>query len=71
MDRFNLVGPARSTPAGSKLASLFASRRFWAAIASLAVVALQGVLPFSPEQITQVVLLIGTWIVGDSLRSTV
>lgn len=53
-----------------KLNSLLASRRFWAALASLAVTLLQDRLPLSPDQITQIILAIGAWIVGDSLRAT-
>lgn len=56
----------------SAIQSLIKSRRFWAAMASLAVVLLRDKLPFpvSEEQITNAVLAIGAWIVGESLRSS-
>jgi hypothetical protein len=55
-----------------KLDSLVRSRRFWAAAAGVAVVFLKEAVgvPLSEEQITQLVLLAGTWIVGESLRSS-
>lgn len=52
--------------------SLIKSRRFWAAVASIAIVLLKDKLPFpvTDEQITNAVLAIGAWIVGESLRSS-
>ena len=50
--------------------SLIKSRRFWAAVASIAVVVLKDRLPIPEEQITNIVLAIGAWIVGESLRSS-
>ncbi len=50
--------------------SLIKSRRFWASIASIAVVVLKDRLPITEEQITMIVLAIGSWIVGESLRSS-
>jgi hypothetical protein len=50
--------------------SLITSRRFWAAVASIAVVVLKDKLPIPEEQITNIVLAIGAWIVGESLRSS-
>ena len=55
---------------GDKINSIVTSRRFWAALASIIVVALKDKLPFDEEQITQIVLAIGAWIVGESLRSS-
>ena len=53
-----------------KIAPLFKSRRFWVAIGGL-IVTPTNVLGFdlNPEQVNNVVLLGGAWIVGDSLRS--
>lgn len=50
--------------------SMVRSRRFWAAVASIAVVVLKDKLPIPEEQITNIVLAIGAWIVGESLRSS-
>jgi hypothetical protein len=52
------------------LQELWKSKRFWLTIASVAVVVLKDKLPIglSDEQIQQIVLAIGAWIVGDSLR---
>ena len=49
---------------------LFKSKRFWLTIASVATVALKDYLPLSADQITQIILAIGAWVVGDSLRQT-
>lgn len=49
---------------------IFKSKRFWAAVASVAAVALKDKLPINEEQLTQIIYVIGAWIVGDSLRST-
>lgn len=54
----------------TKITSFLTSRRFWALVASIAVVALKDKLPLNEEQITQVVMAIGAWIVGESLRSS-
>ena len=55
-----------------KLDSLVRSRRFWVAAAGVAVVFLKEAVgvPLSEEQITQLVLLGASWIVGESLRSS-
>jgi hypothetical protein len=55
-----------------KLDSLVKSRRFWVAAAGVAVVFLKEAVgvPLSEEQITQLVLLGASWIVGESLRSS-
>lgn len=50
---------------------VFKSKRFWIAIAGVVWVAFENVLPFSQEQLTAIVILIASWIVGDSLRATV
>ena len=55
-----------------KLDSLVRSRRFWVAAAGVAVVVLKEAIgvPLSEDQITQLVLLGASWIVGESLRSS-
>jgi len=50
--------------------SLIKSRRFWASIASVAVVVFKDRLPLTEEQITMLVMTVGAWIVGESLRSS-
>lgn len=52
---------------------LFQSKRFWVALAGLVVVVVRESVPFlsnllNEEQITNLVLIVGSWIVGDSLR---
>ena len=49
---------------------LFKSKRFWAAVGSVAIILLKDKLPIplTDEQIQQVIFAIGAWIVGDSLR---
>ena len=54
-----------------KLQSLIRSRRFWVAVAGIAVTFSDTFgLGLEPNTIQLVVLLLGAWIVGDSLRST-
>jgi uncharacterized membrane protein len=58
---------------GTKINSLFKSRRFWVAVAGLVVVVSENVglkLGVSADQTTNIVLVLGAWIVGDSLRTT-
>ena len=50
--------------------SLIKSRRFWASVASIAVVVLKDKLPLTEDQITGLIMAIGAWIVGESLRSS-
>lgn len=54
-----------------KIKALMSSRRWWVAIAA-GIVAAGGHLGFSlnPETVQWLVLLAGSWIVGDSLRET-
>lgn len=49
---------------------LFKSKRFWLAVGSAIAVALKDYLPLSEEQVQQIVMVIGAWIIGDSLRQT-
>ncbi len=54
-----------------KIKALLSSRRWWVAVAA-GIVAAGGHLGFSlnPETVQWLVLLAGSWIVGDSLRET-
>ena len=57
----------------SKLSTMVKSRRFWVAIAGVAVVCSNTILGsaiVAPETVQYVVLLAGSWIIGDSLRVT-
>jgi len=56
----------------NKLKSLFASRRFWGAIAGIVFVVVDSLFPGSIDQdtVNNTVILIGGWIVADSLRKT-
>ena len=51
--------------------NLIQSKRFWAAVASVVAVAVGDNLPFSEQQISEIIMVVAAWIVGDSLRSTV
>ena len=53
-----------------KLKAILASRRFWVAVGTIAAVALKDHLPFTEEQIQQGVIIIASWIVGESFRSS-
>lgn len=50
------------------LQNLLKSKRFWAAAASVAVVVLKDKVPLTEDQISLLVLAIGGWIVGESIR---
>jgi hypothetical protein len=53
------------------LNNLLKSRRFWATLAAIAVVYFKDKIPgVNEEQITGIVLAIGSWVIGESLRST-
>lgn len=56
----------------TKVASMFASRRFWAAVCAVVAVVANDVCdqPIDPEQLTTVVMVVVAWLVGDSLRET-
>lgn len=49
---------------------LLKSKRFWVAVAGIAASLLKDVLPINEQQITEIVLVLAAWIVGDSLRAT-
>lgn len=51
-----------------KLDGLLKSKRFWAAAAVVAVVVLKDKVPLSEQQIQELVLAVGAWIVGESIR---
>jgi len=58
---------------GAKINSLFKSRRFWVAVAGVVIVSsetVRGNIGITADQTTNVVLVLGSWIVGDSLRIT-
>jgi len=52
------------------LDSLIKSRRFWIAVSAIAVVLLKDKLPIDEQQIQDIILAVGAWIVGESLRSS-
>lgn len=51
---------------------LLKSRRFWVSVGAVAAVVLKDRLniPLSEDQITDIAILIGSWVVGESLRSS-
>ena len=58
---------------GTKINSLFKSRRFWVAVAGVVVVSSETVRAYigiTADQTTNIVLVLASWIVGDSLRVT-
>ena len=58
---------------GAKINSLFKSRRFWVAVAGVVIVSsetVRGNIGITADQTTNIVLVLGSWIVGDSLRTT-
>lgn len=51
------------------MAELVKSKRFWAAVAGLAVVVVKQFVPAIPEEaVTNVVMVLAAWIVGETLR---
>lgn len=44
------------------------SKRFWVAVASVIAVVLKDKLPVSEADLTNIILVAASWIVGDSLR---
>ena len=51
---------------------LIKSRRFWVSVGAIAAVVLKDKLglPLTEDQITDLAILIGSWVVGESLRSS-
>ena len=55
----------------NKVKALLSSRRWWVAVAAGIVAAGDHLgLPMNPDTVQWLVLLAGSWIVGDSLRET-
>ncbi|NBW18349.1 MAG: hypothetical protein EBR82_61280 [Caulobacteraceae bacterium] len=54
----------------SFLNDLLKSRRFWVSVGSLVAIAFKDKLPFSEEQLINAAVIVGAWIVGESLRSS-
>lgn len=55
----------------NKIQSLFQSRRFYAAVAGLLFVFTDGLgIPIAQTHLTEIVLLVVTWIAGDTFRKT-
>jgi len=56
----------------SFLNDLIKSRRFWVSLGGIAVVVLKDrmKLPLSEDQILDLAVLVGSWVVGESLRSS-
>lgn len=54
------------------LKDLLRSRRFWVSVGGVAAVVLRDRLgiPLSEDQITDIAILIGGWVIGESLRSS-
>ena len=52
------------------LDSLVKSRRFWISVSAIAVVLLKDKLPIDEQQMQDIILAVGAWIVGESLRSS-
>jgi len=54
-----------------KVQALFTSRRFWIAVSGVVFVAFDGLgLGLTEGQTTNLVIVLGSWVVGDSIRST-
>lgn len=55
-----------------KLKSLLQSRRFWAVASGLIVVVTKelGIANLDESQVTNIAMLIASWVVGESLRSS-
>ena len=55
----------------NKVQALFMSRRFWMAVAGVAIVTQDGLgLGLTEDQITNLFIVGAGWIVGDSIRAT-
>jgi len=54
-----------------KVQALFTSRRFWVAIGGVAVVVFDGFgLGLTAEQTQNLIIVLGSWVVGHSIRDT-
>ena len=47
---------------------LIKSKRFWLTAAAVAVALFRDKIPLTDDQISQLVLSIGAWVVGESIR---
>jgi hypothetical protein len=54
----------------SFLNDLLKSRRFWVTVGSLVAITFKDRLPFTEDQLVNAAVLIGSWIIGESLRSS-
>ncbi len=54
----------------NKVGSLFTSRRFWLMLAGVAVAITGAYKPGISDMVNNVILMIGSWVVGDSIRLT-
>jgi hypothetical protein len=48
--------------------ALVKSKRFWLTVSAVAAVLLKDKIGLTEEQITNLVLAVGAWVVGDSIR---
>ena len=53
-----------------KINNLIKSRRFWAALAGVAIICFEDVAGLNPEQATAITSVIMAWIIGDSIKKT-
>jgi hypothetical protein len=53
-----------------KVVALFKSRRAWAVVAGILLVILHQGLGIDEATATKIVVLIGSWVIGDSLHTT-
>ncbi|GIW60324.1 MAG: hypothetical protein KatS3mg087_1390 [Patescibacteria group bacterium] len=49
---------------------LFSSKRFLMALATIITVAFKDSLPLNEEQLQQLLIVVASWIIGDSIRPT-
>ena len=52
------------------LNDLLKSRRFWVTVGSLVAITFKDKLPFTEDQLVNAAVLIGSWVIGESLRSS-
>jgi hypothetical protein len=52
------------------LNDLLKSRRFWVSVGSLVAITFKDKLPFTEDQLVNAAVIVGAWIVGESLRSS-
>lgn len=55
-----------------KIKSLIKSRRFWIAVSGVVVAVSQdlGITTLTPEQIQNICMMLGSWVLGESIRSS-